>query len=575
MERPIYLHVFDRELRTFTRAQLTDDYVYNVVLTASLLSDCIYMANSNLLESSSEFPISVGLVYEMERAFLAKVITTTDNPDEFLEKRKRLYHAVRDRYPMYFDNDIINFPSLPFIVPNSTTEYLRDRMLKETEKSISPAFINKYEAFRDTLSSKDDNAITIDVLNKHLGFVPPEWRYAANLISESYTVRYINVMNGCLMKHLAYISHFDYLCNNDLYYDCYYPVLYYAILKFFRNENGLYDTKDVVCKIVALRKNQYFQVFMVILQQSMTALHKLYEKRENDPQNRSFVFMQWRQVVEKYLVMPFSQLQEFDVELSLEVLIKAKDNLVRDFQLDIDMGKEFEQQLKRVLYVVATPTELKKVTDYYKDKGVALTAITEESHTYWNLGKIRKNQVYLVKCEMGSKKANASILTIDHAIRFLKPDYIIMVGIGFALKEDKLDLGDVMIASEIQDYGSCKMLDNRIIDRGTRVQADKTLLDRFTNAIVNWDGVPVRFGLVVTNDVLVNDIKYIDELRNRYPDAIGGEMEGCGLLANYQNPWILVKAVCDYGYHKEDDYQGDAAMNAIEYVDYVLREFDL
>ena len=122
MDKPIYLHVFDRELRTFTRAQLTDDYVYNVVLTASLLSGCIYMANSNLLESSSEFPVSVGLVYEMERAFLAKVITTSDNPDEFLEKRQRLYHAVRDRYPMYVNNDIVNFPSIPFVVHTSTTE---------------------------------------------------------------------------------------------------------------------------------------------------------------------------------------------------------------------------------------------------------------------------------------------------------------------------------------------------------------------------------------------------------------------------------------------------------------------
>lgn len=575
MDKPIYLHVFDRELRTFTRAQLTDDYVYNVVLTASLLSGCIYMANSNLLESSSEFPVSVGLVYEMERAFLAKVITTSDNPDEFLEKRQRLYHAVRDRYPMYFNNDIVNFPSIPFVVHTSTTEYLRDRMLKESERSIAPAFRNKYEAFRDTLSSKDDNAITIDVLNKQLDFVPPEWRYAANLISESYTIRYMNVMDGCLMKHLAYISHFDYLCQDDLYYDCYFPVLYYAILKFFKNENGQYDTKDVVCKIATIKRNLFFQVFMVILEQSMTALHRFYEEREKDPHKRSFVLMQWRQVVEKYLVTPFTQQQKLNIELSLSILIKAKDNLVKDFKLNIDMGKEYGQQFKRVLYVVATPTELKKVTDFYKEKGVSLTAITEESHTYWDLGIIRKNQAYLVKCEMGAKKANASILTIDHAIRFLKPDYIIMVGIGFALKEDKLKLGDVMIASEIEDYGSLKIQDKTIIERGSRVQADKTLLDRFTNAIVNWNGVPVRFGLVVTNDVLVNDKAYVEELQNRFPDAIGGEMEGCGLLANYQTPWILVKAVCDYGYNKGDDYQGDAAMNAIQYVDYVLREFDL
>ena len=174
-----------------------------------------------------------------------------------------------------------------------------------------------------------------------------------------------------------------------------------------------------------------------------------------------------------------------------------------------------------------------------------------------------------------SAERNVPLVTIDHAIRFLKPDYIIMVGIGFALKEDKLKLGDVMIASEIEDYGSLKIQDNTIIERGSRVQADKTLLDRFTNAIVNWNGVPVRFGLVVTNDVLVDDKVYVEELQNRFPDAIGGEMEGCGLLANYQTPWILVKAVCDYGYNKGDDYQGDAAMNAIQYVDYVLREFDL
>ena len=52
-------------------------------------------------------------------------------------------------------------------------------------------------------------------------------------------------------------------------------------------------------------------------------------------------------------------------------------------------------------------------------------------------------------------------------------------------------------------------------------------------------------------------------------------MEGCGLLANYQTPWILVKAVCDFGYHKGDGAQVNAAMNAIKYVDYVLTEFDL
>lgn len=285
--------------------------------------------------------------------------------------------------------------------------------------------------------------------------------------------------------------------------------------------------------------------------------------------------MSQRQIILKYLVVPFTHINELNAKQNLDIVIRAKENIEKDYKIKLDMDEDVVKQFKKVLYVVATPTELMKVTRYYKEKGVNLMPITEGSHTYWDLGVIRKNHVFLVKCEMGAKKANASILTIEHAIDFLNPDYIIMVGIGFALKEDKLKLGDVMIATEVCDYGSVKIHNNEIIERGDRVQADKTLLDRFTNAIVNWEGVPIRFGLIMTNDVLVDDVSYVEELRRRFPDAIGGEMEGCGLLANYQRPWILVKAVCDFGHDKGDEYQGDAAMNAIEYVDFVLREFDL
>ena len=52
-------------------------------------------------------------------------------------------------------------------------------------------------------------------------------------------------------------------------------------------------------------------------------------------------------------------------------------------------------------------------------------------------------------------------------------------------------------------------------------------------------------------------------------------MEGCGFLANYQQHWILVKGICDFGHDKKDEYQDIAAMNAIEFVDFVLSENDL
>lgn len=574
MNKPIYLHVFDRELRTYTQAQLSDEYVCNVVMTATLLSDIVYMPNSNLMESSLDFPHAVSLVYELERAFLATIIATSDNPEEFLEKRQRLYHAVKDRYPMYFDEDLIKFPSLPYVLSDSTTEYLRTRMLKKTEENIPIVIKDKYENFRTILSSRDENGVTVSILDKHLKFESPERRYAAKLISESYTVRYMNVMGGRLMKHLPGLFRFDYLCDGNYFFDCYYPIFDNVFLKFWRNDRGGYFP-DIAYRIAALKNDEYFRVFMIILRQTMDSLHDVFTQREKETHGEQFVLLQWRQAVNKYFVYSFSQLNELNTKFALQTMIRVKENVEKDYNLKIEMDFEEMPTIKTILYVVATPTELKKVTDFYKEKGVKLSRISEKSHTYWDLGIIRGNHIFLVKCEMGAKKPNASILTIDHAVDYLKPDYIIMVGIAFALKENKLNMGDVMVATELMDYGSIKMSDSRTIERGNRIAADKTLLDRFTNAIVDWNGVDIRFGLVITNDVLSDDENYVKELRERFPDAIGGEMEGCGLLANYQTPWIMVKAVCDYGYHKGDENQGDAAMNAIRYVDYVLTEFDL
>lgn len=142
-------------------------------------------------------------------------------------------------------------------------------MLRKTNENIPVVLKDKYDGFRDVLKAGDDNAITVGVLDLHLDFIAPEWRYAANLISESYTLRYMKVMNGSLIKHIPCLAHFDYLCKDNLYYDCFYPVLYQSILRFLKEENGGYNTKNIVCRISALKNDEYFQVFMSILKQSI------------------------------------------------------------------------------------------------------------------------------------------------------------------------------------------------------------------------------------------------------------------------------------------------------------------
>ena len=240
-----------------------------------------------------------------------------------------------------------------------------------------------------------------------------------------------------------------------------------------------------------------------------------------------------------------------------------------------------EQQIKKILYIVATDTEFQKMIDFYKDKGVILRHLDFKENIYWDLGLVGKSHVYLTKSGMGAKRPDGAILTINHAAADLAPDYMIMVGIAFGMKEDQENpddpkaqkIGEILVSTDIEDYGTCKVTENGIIERGSKIPADPVLVTRFTQAKALWTGAKVRSGLIITNDKLVNKKKFVEGLQKRFKDAIGGEMEGCGFLANYKNPWILVKAICDFGHDKGDEYQGDAAMNAIQYVDFVVREF--
>ena len=60
----------------------------------------------------------------------------------------------------------------------------------------------------------------------------------------------------------------------------------------------------------------------------------------------------------------------------------------------------------------------------------------------------------------------------------------------------------------------------------------------------------------------------LDELKSRFPDAVGGEMEASGLVAassRHGIEWIVVKAICDWGDSKEKMEQKQAADNAAEF----------
>ena len=110
---------------------------------------------------------------------------------------------------------------------------------------------------------------------------------------------------------------------------------------------------------------------------------------------------------------------------------------------------------------------------------------------------------------------------------------------------------------------------------GDKITSNAILMNRFADSKLEWAKSTVHIGLILTNDILVNDKNLVEYLKKNYPDAIGGEMEGCGLLSNDNKNWILVKAICDFGHDKSNEHQLDAAQHAIEYVDMTLEKYSL
>ena len=569
MNKPVYLHVFDRELRTLIGAQFSDKDVCDIVYTGVLASKFCYIGNSNLAESYSDYTKAVELVNELEKVGCVKVLTTTMSRDEFIEGRKRLYFKVQDRYPMYFENKDVLFPTRPQVLKDSTTNVLQANILLSLERNVPRPLYKKADEISKAILNRDGNGITVGILNRMVELDRIEHFYTGLLISRNYNKRYLDAMGGCLLKGLSWVNIFDDTSDGNYDYWLYYNIMEVAFLKYIKQ---IPKIRDQAYAILALKENQYFLLFQSLLYDTITDINVI--KGGNALEEIRWELMS--------MMKPrLEQLNEMSPEGALGCLLMVCRQLEKKYKISIK-----KNPMKTVLYIVATDTEFEKVAKYYKERGASLDHFELKENVYYNLGLIRSSQVYLVKSGMGAKKPDASILTIKAAIDELKPDFMIMVGIAFGLKEEQVvdgkgkgsqRIGDVMVSSEIEDYGTMKVLENGTIERGLKSSADPALLKRFSTAYILWEKVKVHTGLVITADVLVNRKKYKVDLQERFPDAIGGEMEGCGFLANGNNNghWILVKAICDFAYNKGDEYQVDAAMNAIEYVDFVIRNYDL
>jgi nucleoside phosphorylase len=212
-----------------------------------------------------------------------------------------------------------------------------------------------------------------------------------------------------------------------------------------------------------------------------------------------------------------------------------------------------------VVVLTTTPVEAAAVDQALAGVGARRHEVAYgATNTYTLHHPVADTVVAHVRCTMGSSAAGGSILTVAAALEDLEPWAVLAVGIAFGADVAKQPLNDLLLsewltAYELQRWGTDESGGPSTQERGPTVPASPTLLGRFRDSHLEDVGIRVQAGQLLSGEKLVDNADQKADLLRRFPDAIGGEMEGAGLFAASHRAaveWLVVKAVCDHGQDK-------------------------
>lgn len=185
--------------------------------------------------------------------------------------------------------------------------------------------------------------------------------------------------------------------------------------------------------------------------------------------------------------------------------------------------------------------------------------------------------------------------------KFPKAKFVLAIGVAYALNPDKAKLGDVLFSKSIYAFGNVKASAGRIWSRDDGLdiyRVPNNLSVTFTNQESYWP-VNVAFqcakmesgghtrtskvhcGSLLSWEALIDDKVVRDSLREKYNEAIGGEMEGAQLLkirnelqdsTGRNVVFAVIKGVADFADGKNKHWQLSAAMAAASFTKFCLQE---
>lgn len=202
---------------------------------------------------------------------------------------------------------------------------------------------------------------------------------------------------------------------------------------------------------------------------------------------------------------------------------------------------------------------------------------------------IKKNILAASTPRMGL--VSSSALTTKIQLKF-SPDYIFMVGICAGV-EDKTNLGDIIVADPVWDWGSGKStkvdgvsshlpsphqisLDTKLRSKLMRLSVERKYLDElYSNCSLAKKPeheLQLIVGPMASGASVIEDVDVVKKIKSTNRDVIAVEMEAYGVMASVTiaaelpAKVIVIKSVCDFAnLNKNNDWQKYAAYTSVGY----------
>ncbi|MCI9428161.1 MAG: hypothetical protein HFI81_10505 [Eubacterium sp.] len=202
------------------------------------------------------------------------------------------------------------------------------------------------------------------------------------------------------------------------------------------------------------------------------------------------------------------------------------------------------------------------------------------------MGRFGNYTVAYIHMEEQGPTNPAATPLVGELVRELNPIAVVMVGIAFGADESKQKIGDVLVSDKILPYDSQKVLKDKTIYKEVPKEVGFQLLNAFREYrdwnyyLTNSMKSVVHIGSMLTGSSLIDNYEFRSRLLTDFVDnkPIGGEMEAQGIYTISRlhgiPEWIIVKAICDWGYNKNNpNKEKDQEIAANAAVDYCYHVF--